>query len=163
MSLQLVNPKQAVQLDRVRIACIKIEYNPYKGQTWVEFWLTIGRLAVPGNEASFQQHIDPDTGEEVFAYLKIENGMNPFRGGTMLGKCGTCGKWFALVSGSCDADGCDGTIGPYDGFTRLMTATASAGTIFDAIANIAYSFLCTEQVPDPDTWEIKRLLEANLG
>lgn len=144
----------------MRIASIKIEENPYIGQRWVEFWLTIGRLASPADEASFVQHRDPDTGEDAFRYLKLEDGMNPLRPGTALGRCEDCGKWFPAVSGDCNA--CEGAIVPYDGWSRLVTVDSPNDTIMGAIAAIAYGFLATEVVPDPETWELTKLLDVEL-
>jgi hypothetical protein len=158
MSKLLRSPKVSQTLDRVRIASIKIEENPYIGQRWVEFWLTIGRLTNPADESSFIQHRDPDTGEDVFTYLKIENGMNPLQPGMALGKCGDCGAWAPATSGECA--GCGGTISPYDGWTRLVTLDSPNDTIRGAIAAIAYGFLTTEEVPDPETWEPKKLLDV---
>lgn len=159
MSLQLNQPKQAKTLDRVRITALKVEQNVCAGQLWVEFWLCLGYQAVPGDDNTFVQQIDPDTGNDVYSYLKIENGMNPFRSGMMLGKCDSCGKWFPLVGGPCDD--CSGTIQPYDGWTRLVFMPVSAGgSIYTVIRDNAYNFFCNEEVPDPDTWELRKLLDA---
>jgi hypothetical protein len=162
MSVILKTPVNTVSLDRIRIASIKIEYNPSIGQLWTEYWLTIGKLLVPDDQTTFKQYYDQQTGAEVFAYLKIEDGMNPFRPGMALGKCAECGKWFNAISGACDVDGCGGIINPYDGWTRMASVIVPEGTIFNAISTSSYAFLAAEEVPDPDTWELKYLIDVEL-
>lgn len=160
MSVLLNQPKQTIELPRARVAAIKIEENPYRGQRWIEFYIVLGRVV----GSNFEQFAEPETGSEVYEYIKIENGLHPLRAGMALGKCDVCGTWFAKNNGACTEVDCTGTIQPYDGWTRLALAIITKGrSLFVEVQDGSYSFLTTEEVPDPDTWEMRKLLEGIWG
>lgn len=151
MSVILNSPHQSKTLDRVKIANIEVEYNPAQGRCWVIFWLVLGYNDTEGN---FVQHVHPETGSVEYRQLKIENGINPFDN-SALGACDTCGKQHPRISGECDADGCAGTVKPYDGWNRLTQLNG----IFEAIRATSYEFLLAESALGPDG-EPLRLLDA---
>jgi hypothetical protein len=162
MSYILNKPWNSALIDRARIASIKIEENRYMGQRWVEFWIVFGRLDNPDDLNSFKQYINPNTGE-IAKYIKLENGCHPLVSGRALGKCDTCEKWKSYINGDCDTPNCSGIIEPYDGLTRLITAiTEGELSIFEEIKNISYGFLINEEIPDPITGELIKLLDARL-
>lgn len=166
MPVDLTEPKQAVVLDKARVVAINIENNPYLNQYWVDVFVVLG-LEVDGQ---WIQHVDPDDGA-IAKYYRIAPGCNPHarpafqsvdpRGdGVALGKCNTCGVWHPAKTGACTAEGCSGSVLPYDGFQRLVLGQAAGSTNYDVIKNAVYGFLTTEQVPDPVTGEIRPLLAA---
>jgi hypothetical protein len=162
MSLLLNQPFNLDPLDRVKLAALKIEENKSRGQRWVEFWLVFGRLSNPADPESFVQYVDPITGREA-KYIKLEYGVHPLAPDTALGKCNICGKWFPTMMGSCDVEGCTGTIKGYDGWMRAVSiVTAGNRTMFEEIRDNCYNFLINEIVPDPITWEPVKLLDAQL-
>lgn len=167
MPVTLVEPKEAVLLDQARIAAIKIENNPYMGTYWIEVFLVYGRMVAD----VWEQHADPNNGA-IAQYYRIAPGENPharpaFSGsdpsgsGSPLGKCDGCGAWdISKRSGPCSGEGCNGTVHPYDGFQRLAAAAPRGASNYDVIKNAVYDFLTTEEVPDPVTGEIRKLLAA---
>lgn len=156
MPVQLSNPKQTVALDRIRIASFKVEDNPYRNQYWIEIWCVLGRM----ENGAFVEYLDPNTGAEA-VYFKIENGKHPLDNDQGLGRCNACGAWAKTISGNCEADGCSGEIQPYDGFVRLALGTPPAlDTYRNILKDGLYAFLTTEEVPDPVTGEMRKLIEA---
>lgn len=159
MSVKLKSPKQAVAIDRMRIAKYEIENNPFMGTRWIQLWLVLGRYSTPGDAKTFEQYIDPVTGEPAMG-VKLETGMHPLRDGTALGKCDACGKWHQKTTGPCDltkTPSCAGTVKPYDGFQRLSE------TFVQAMRTACYQFLTSEEVPDPDDFDkMVKLMDGTL-
>lgn len=161
MSVQLREPKRTVELDRARVAAYVYEDNPFLGQRWVIWYVVIGRLTTPDDESTFEQHTNPDTGEQHFLEVKIENGMHPLRSGMALGKCDACGVWYQRIGGACDVEGCTGTVRAYDGFTRLMRLPVPPGfRHHQVVQKAAYHFMMTERIPDPESWDEMTILDA---
>lgn len=166
MPVNLIEPKQAAVLDQCRVVNISIENNPHLGQRWIDLYVVYGR-DVDGN---WEQHVDP-LDAAIAQYYRITPGCNPharpsYHGqaalgnGPALGRCDACEVWHVIAAGPCSEDGCDGTVQPYDGFSRIVMNPPTGATIYDVIKNAVYDFLITEQVPDPVTGEIRPLLAA---
>jgi len=164
MSKLLVAPKETIALDRMRIAAFKVEDNVTQGRRWVEVWVVLGRRQIADDDTSFQQFVDPETGDEVYQYIKLENAMHPLSSGTALGKCSVCGNWMTAIGMDCDVEGCSGVSQAYDGAHRLILMQETNTTLsYTAFKQLLYSFLMDEMVPHPETWELVRLLDAQEG
>ena len=150
----LREPKLSQILDRVRIAAFKVEDNIFQGQRWIEVWVVLGRLE--GEE--FRQYVDPETGAEIFRYLKLEDGMHPLAPGRALTKCDECGVWGTL-RGGCQEDGCAGTMAGYDGARRFVLTEHQGPLTYVGFKQALYQFLAGEEVPDPITGELVTLLD----
>jgi hypothetical protein len=160
--IKLNNPVQSAELDRMMIAAIKFENNPFIGQDWTEIYLVLGYYSTPGDETTFVEMAHPHThGSHIF--IQFEDGFHPERPGLALGKCDTCGKWYQAINGDCSEQGCSGSIGPYDGHTRFMQDACQAGeSLSIAGLRIAYTFLLTEVVPDPDDYTTERPIVSGV-
>jgi hypothetical protein len=157
MPVKLTHPYQTVTLDMAKVAAIKIEENPSVGSRWIEIWAVLGRM----EEGVFVQYADPKTGQLAWRYFKIEDGRHPLLVNVGLGKCATCSQWLrGQTSGQ--HEGCGGTVAPYDGWERLSAQLPVGANIREAIARAVYGFLLTEVVPDPDTWELAKLIDGTL-
>jgi len=159
MPVTLNHPFTSHLIDKARVAAIKIEENAPRNQRWIEAWVTCGYM----DGEQFVQMVQPYTGAEVMLYVKIENGMHPLATGRLLSKCDVCGAWNSLGDGSpCVVPGCPGIMRAYDGWTRVSTALTAGASVYEEIARVLYTFLLTERVPDPDTWELVTLLDASM-
>lgn len=165
MSKLLVTPKASVPLDRVRIASFKPEDNAAQGRRWVEIWAVLGRRQIEDDDTTFQQFVDPETGNDVYQYIKIENAMHPLAPGTMLSKCPDCDTWAQQGAGTpCAEEGCSGSLVAYDGATRWHGYSKPGAVInYDSYKQLIYEFCMAEMVPHPVTWEMVRLLDAQEG
>jgi len=107
--------------------------------------------------------MDPETYSEA-VYIKLEDGHHPLAPSVGLGKCDACGMWAKGTPGAECADvECSGTVQPYDGWTRATAKTPPAGlTIRESLAYLCYQFLMLEEVPDPETGELVKLLDGAL-
>jgi hypothetical protein len=156
MPLQLSSPKETVAIDQIRIASFKVEDNPYRNQYWIEVWCVLGRI----ENGAFVEYTDPATGAEA-VYYKIENGKNPLDNDQALGRCNVCGVWHKAIGGSCTPEVCNGTVQPYDGFSRLaLGEPTELDNYRNLLKNGLYSFMTTEEVPDPVTDQLRMLIEA---
>lgn len=157
MPVKLTHPYQTTTLDVAKVAAIKIEENVAHGSRWIEVWAILGRM----DGEKFVQYADPFTGSLAWRYYKIEDGNHPLSPNMGLGKCATCSGWLrGQTSGT--HEGCGGTVAPYDGWTRLTVQIPVGRSIREAIALAVYSFLLSEIVPDPETWEPIKLLDGTL-
>jgi len=164
MLATIINPDPNSPLDKARVAAFKPELNKYQGRLWLEVWVVIGKLLDPEDEDSFVEYPVPGTGKAALEF-KIEDGVHPLRPGTALGKCRTCGAWHPRTAGVCGDDGCEGTVVMYDGFTRVrqVPEVIEGDCCFSIQADKILEFLVTEEVPDPDTWEIVKVFNATLN
>jgi len=159
MPVTLNHPFISKTIDKARVAAIKIEENAPRNQRWIEVWVTCGYE----EGGQFIQMVQPYTGAEVMLYVKIENGMHPLQSGRLLSKCDVCRAQASVEAGSlCTVPGCPGVMRAYDGWTRVSTALTHGASVYEEIARVLYTFLLTEWVPDPDTWELKPLLDASM-
>ena len=157
MPVKLTHPYQSVALDLVKVAAIKVEENPSQGTRWVEVWAVLGRM----EGDVFVQYADPITGEKAWRYFKIEDANHPRLPNVGLGKCSACSAWLrGQVSGQ--HAGCGGAVAPYDGWTRLQASVPAGSNIREAIARAVYAFLLSEEVPDPDSWDVAKLIDGTL-
>lgn len=141
-------------LELAKIAAVKVEENR---EDWVDLWVVYGTE----EDGRFREYQDPQTGQNIPAVgIHIENGHHPLaQRGTALSQCDACGAWGALP-GPCDERRCDGTRQPYDGLTRLLALEGDRPGALVSFWRVLYRFLLTEQVPDPDTGELRKLLDA---
>lgn len=131
MAVEIANPKQAVTLNQARVMRIDIEHNPCKQQIWIDLYVVWGYL----HEGVFCEHMDPETAA-IAQYYRISDGSNPHArpalpgedpagNGPPLGRCDTCDVWHDRgLDQPCPEDGCEGTVQPYNGLTRLVSALA---------------------------------------
>lgn len=159
MPVLLTDPLESVPLERIRVAAIKWENNPLKGQQWVEIWLTLVHLV--GED--LVQYVDPNTGDEAH-YIKVEDGVHPLAPDTALGKCDTCAAWYARTTGECDEIGCEGTVQPHPCYARLCAESIdpTADCVWQSLRKGVYNWLLSEDVPDPDTWVVRKILDGSL-
>lgn len=164
MLATIQNPDPAVPLDKALTVSFKPELNKYRGSLWVEVWVVLGKLYDPEDEDSFVEYVIPTTGAAAL-YFKIEDGCHPLRPGMALGKCGTCGAWHNRISGECGEDGCAGAVSMYDGFSRIRVPPegCEGDCCFTAISEKIMKWLISEEVPDPDTWELVKVLDATIN
>jgi hypothetical protein len=159
--LVLATPYSSVSLDHVKIARYLLEDNDTSGQHWVEIWVILGYLATPGDESTFIQHVHPISGDAAFGYMKFEDGFHPLNPSTALGKCDDCGTWYQQTSGDCTEQGCNGSIEPYDGYTRIMDENPRGpGGAFEKTYNAIQYFLINEAVPNPNTWVEEPIIDG---
>ena len=125
----LREPKQAKKLDRVRIAAFKFQDNVFQGERWIEVWVVLGVV----EDGQFQQYVDPETGEEVYQYIKLEDGAHPLAPGTAL----------------------EG----YDGARRFILGNHGSTLTYSAFKEALYDFLANEEVPHPVTGEAVKVLD----
>lgn len=153
MPVNLNVPIQPPQLSVAKVVAIKIENNV---EQWVETWVSFGSMI----DGVFVEYVDPITHIKVTpAHYKIEDGNHPLQPGASLRRCQSCEKWYGLET----ACSCGGATVPYDGLTRLMDAAPVGANMHDAISSAIYNFLLNEIVPDPQTGELKALLDATEG
>lgn len=150
--IALSTPKQSRELTTVKVAAVKFENNHERGRRWVEMWLVLGYM----DGEAFVQQVHPDTGDEVFAYLKLEDGGHPLDATKALRKCSdaSCGKWG--TAGICTECG-EPTVA-YDGCTRFLKLNVGGGgELFEELMAQADAFLVGERVPSLEDWgqEIK--------
>ena len=148
MPVEVSTPIEPVVLPFAKIVAIKIEDNV---EHWVKLWVSFGTL----EEGQWVEYVDPNTG--LTAGVKeyhLEDGHNPLMHGQSLRKCTSCGLWWGLET-ECS---CGESTEPYDGFSRIAMLSPSGDTIYTAIKDILYTFLTTEEIPDPVTGEVKPLL-----
>jgi len=168
MPVNLTEPAPSIVIDKARIANIVIEHNPFLGQYWLLVYVVLGRLV----DGVWEQRTDPEDGATAL-FFRIQPGINPHAqkaypgqpapgAGAALGKCDTCGAWHHQAAGDCTEDGCAGTIQPYDGFERLCLAAPAGSTCYEVIKTAVYSFLTTEEAPDP-AGVVRPLLAASMG
>lgn len=98
-------------------------------------WIEIWVVFGTDREGFWQEYVDPETGD-LAIYFKIEDGKHP-----LVPERGLKG---------------------YDGFSRLTKMKPRGDSIRDAIKVVLYEFLCSEEVPHPQTGELVRLLDAKL-
>jgi len=150
MPVTLNRTIEPVTLDSAKVVAFKVENNV---ERWVEVWVAFGQDV----DGAFVEYRDPATGSTVSpAYFKVEDGLHPLSPHMSLRKCPACGLWWKLEA-ECS---CGESTVPYDGFTRLASSSPSGGSLYAAIAVALYAFLTSEIVPDPSTWELVRLLDA---
>lgn len=148
MPIRLTTPKQ-IAADVARVSNLDISVD----QGFVSVQMAYGRLLAGGG---FEE--EPTFGKLAFM---IKNGVHPRWPSMSLGKC-SCGAWSRnQPSGACPSCS-DGTVVPYDGFDRLIVLAPQGASIYEAIANSVYAFLASEIVPDPDSWELVRLVEGSV-
>lgn len=95
------------------------------------------------------QVVHPVTGAAALE-LKIEDGKHPLANDQALGRCDTCGNWHRFFGSACLGDDCDGTVQPYDGWSRLSAMSPEPGLgMKDGDLSVLYKFLSAEAVPDP--------------
>ena len=163
MPINLTDPPQSIALPIGRVVAIKIENNPFTASYWIDVFIAFGHEI----DGAWRQHVDAQGA--IAQYFRIAPGQNPtarpaFQGsdpasdGPPLGKCDVCGVWHVTATGPCTEDGCSGTVQPYDGMQRMCLIPPSGSCNYDSIKHAIYSFLTTEEVPDPVTGEIKVLL-----
>jgi len=164
MLATISHPDPTVPLDKARIASYKPELNAGQGRLWLEVWVVLGKLLDPEDEDSFVEYPVPSTGAAALEF-KIEDGVHPLRPGTGLGKCDQCGEWHPRMSGPCGLPGCEGTVIMYDGFSRIRTPPEEIDGDCCFLIHSAkmLEFLVNEEVPDPDTWEMVKVLDATLN
>lgn len=152
MPVTLNRTIEPVVLDSAKVVAFKVENNL---EHWIELWVSFGQL-VGGN---FAEYRDPDTGATIPpAYLKIEDGHHPLSPDMALRKCAACDLWYRL---ELECPACSGPTAAYDGFSRLVGGSPPpGGNLHDVISTAIYAFLVGESVPDPDSWELVRLLDA---
>lgn len=165
MYASLTTPKQTVSINRAKIVALKMENNPFLGTRWMDIFVVYC--------SETEQYSEPGTGA-LAQHYRIESGRNPhaqqiYFGQTpnssdhALGLCDVCETWHNKAGGACQEDGCEGTIQPYDGLDRLCGHTPEQGVCCaEAIFGSLYDFLTNEMVPDPETGELKLLLDASV-
>ena len=153
MPVELNVPIEPVVLRTAKVVGFKGEENE---EHWLKIWVSYGKVI----GSLWVEHRDPITGDKVTpTEYHLENGHHPLRHGMSLRKCVECGAWYGLEV-ACTVEECDGTTEPYDGFTRLGNGTPNGDTNRSVNKNAMYDFLLNEVVPDPDTGELRPLLDA---
>lgn len=144
----------AMTLDKAKVAAFKVENNQ---ENWIEIWVIYGADV----DGRFVEYQDPATGHTIpVTYIKLETGSHPLRPGTALRKCSVCGKWLSLSL--CDEPGCeDASALPYDGFARAAFMETGQNQPYHVMKSAIYSFVMSEIVPDPDTWENRPLIDIS--
>lgn len=153
--IALSAPKQSRELTTVKVASVKFENNQERGCRWVELWLVVGYM----DGEQFVQQVDPDTGSEVYRYLKLEDGGHPLDATKALRKCSDpeCGKW--SPSGVCSECG-EPTVA-YDGCTRFLKLNVGGGgELFEELLAQADAFLVAERVPSLDYGQEIKLVDG---
>lgn len=169
MPVILSTPKQSITLDMARIVHYETETNEHLNQFWLDIYFVYGRYV----DGAWEQHVDP-ADAAIAQYIRVRDGFNPHArpsyfgqgplgDGLPLGQCEVCGVWHAAKKGACTEDGCGGLVQPYDGFTRFAAMPPAEGaTNYEVNRDGLYTFLTTEQAPDPKTGEIRPLLAATM-
>ena len=157
MHVRLTNPyTPPAALELAKIAAVKVEENR---EDWIDLWIVYGTE----EGGAFREYQDPVTGQVIAAVLvHLEDGHHPLAPrGTALSRCDTCEAWGAFP-GPCEVDGCSGTREPYDGLTRLLALEADRPRAVLSFWRALYRFLMAEEVPDPSTGELRKLLDAEI-
>lgn len=141
-------------LERAKIAAVKLEDNV---ERWIDLWIVFGTEEA----GTFVEYRDPDTGQQLPAVLvHLEDGQNPLAPrGTALSRCGDCGAWGGLLA-TCRDPECEGAMIPYDGLSRFLELKGKGKAAAAGFWEALYSFVLAEEVPDPETGELRRLLDG---
>ena len=159
MPIELIIPDQPPALTHARIMRIEVEDNIEKS---VVLWVSLGTKE--GEE--FVEWHHPITGVTSTIRIKLEDGHHPITG-TALGKCPICDRWWP--STMCPECQEHPALNMYDGFSRLtadmtpqVVGLADTTNLRTFVGAACYAFLLNEEIPDPDTWEIRKLLSAQI-
>lgn len=160
MPVELTLEEQPPALTHARVMRIEIEDNIEKSVT---VYVSGGTLDAQGG---FVEWRHPVTGLTSTVKIKLEDGHHPLTE-QALGKCPICEKWWpATICPECDGDV---SLNMYDGFARMtmgmnpqvlgLSVTTDLRTIISAAC---YGFLLNEDIPDPDTWALRKILSAQI-
>lgn len=141
-------------LEYAKIAAVKVEDNV---ERWIDLWVVFGEDVA----GTFVEYIDPDTGQQVPPVLiHIENGQHPLADrGTSLKKCDPCDLWYGLEE---TCTNCGNPTHPYAGFTRFRNRTPQRPKVLNAFWDALYKFLTDEEVPDPTTGVLRKLIDGTV-
>lgn len=157
MPVELVTPEQPPVLTHARVMRVEIEDNIERSAT---LYVSLGVLDADDN---FVEWRHPVTGLTATRKIKMEDGHHPLTE-QALGQCPECSKWWAATV----CPECEGSpaLTPYDGHTRMTQQIVGALGLSEStdirtvIGTACYVFLISEEVPDPDTWEMRKLISA---
>lgn len=152
MPVSLVLPIEPVVLPVAKIGAFKVEEVAGK---WIDIWVTFG-VSVSG---VFEEYTDAKTGRNVPTLdIHVEDGCHPLDPTTSLRKCQDCSVWYKLDT---TCPNCGKATVPYDGYSRLA-AFEGTGSFRKHTKDALYEFITTEEVPDPETWIVRKLLDGTV-
>lgn len=158
MPVELVIPDQPPALTHARVMRIEIEDNI---ECSVTLYVSLGTM----DDGNFVEWRHPVTGLTATTKIKVEDGHHPLTE-QALGKCSTCDKWWP--STMCPECSGSPALTMYDGYTRLTAmlvselGLSSSNDVRTVIGAACYAYLLDENIPDPDTWELRKLISAQM-